>query len=220
MKKTTDPHDNRGIRPEYDFSSMKGGVRGKHYEQYRAAYGTAMNDQDRWNFLEDEFLMFSINAAIVRGKDNPTYALGCNNEPNKKQLHAVLRRELRTLRPKYEKKVDDGPHLDNISALASKVSGECKSFLKDGVLRIGRAQKALNLYLKYLWCAQKIVTPPHCPFDNRVIGRLPTPFSAVAWTKIKTRDEYRELVSAAKRVAGDDVPLSVWELCEYQKTRQ
>jgi len=28
-------HDRDDLRPEYDFASMKSGVRGKYYEQYR-----------------------------------------------------------------------------------------------------------------------------------------------------------------------------------------
>ena len=34
MKKATD-NRNRRMRPEYDFASMKGGIRGKHYEEYK-----------------------------------------------------------------------------------------------------------------------------------------------------------------------------------------
>jgi hypothetical protein len=34
MKKSN-RHSTDTIRPEYDFSSMKGGIRGKHYERYK-----------------------------------------------------------------------------------------------------------------------------------------------------------------------------------------
>jgi len=34
MKKPIE-HQNPDLRPEYDFASMKGGVRGKHYDEYR-----------------------------------------------------------------------------------------------------------------------------------------------------------------------------------------
>jgi hypothetical protein len=41
------------------------------------------------------------------------------------------------------------------------------------LFRVGTAQKALNLYLKYLWCLGEIKTPPHCPFDRGIIQMLP-----------------------------------------------
>ena len=35
MKKASNHRNRDEIRPEYDFASMKGGIRGKHYEAYR-----------------------------------------------------------------------------------------------------------------------------------------------------------------------------------------
>ncbi|MFZ0297462.1 MAG: hypothetical protein WAM13_03865 [Candidatus Sulfotelmatobacter sp.] len=35
MKKNGERRSNGDMRPEYDFTSMKGGVRGKYYERYR-----------------------------------------------------------------------------------------------------------------------------------------------------------------------------------------
>ena len=44
--------------------------------------------------------------------------------------------------------------------------------LNGGKLFFGVAQKALNIYLKYLWCSNFDVRPPHCPFDYDIISRL------------------------------------------------
>lgn len=35
MKKRTDRKNQNSMRTEYDFASMKNGVRGKHYERYK-----------------------------------------------------------------------------------------------------------------------------------------------------------------------------------------
>jgi len=35
MKKAVEHRNRDEVRPEYDFASMKGGVRGKHFEEYR-----------------------------------------------------------------------------------------------------------------------------------------------------------------------------------------
>jgi hypothetical protein len=46
MKKTTDQRRRDDTRPEYDFASMKGGVRGKYYEQYRNETNVVLLDPD------------------------------------------------------------------------------------------------------------------------------------------------------------------------------
>ena len=57
-----------------------------------------------------------------------------------------------------------------------------------GRFRIGVAQKALNLYLKHLWCLDWIYEPPHCPFDNGIIRLLrPTPRETL-WTQMDSRE--------------------------------
>ncbi len=44
MKKTTDELDE--LRPEYDFSQMTGGVRGKYVERYRAGTNLVLLEPD------------------------------------------------------------------------------------------------------------------------------------------------------------------------------
>jgi hypothetical protein len=46
MKKNIEHRSNGNIRPEYDFASMKGGVRGKHYEQYRKGSNVVLIEPD------------------------------------------------------------------------------------------------------------------------------------------------------------------------------
>jgi hypothetical protein len=46
MKKNIEPRSNGGMRPEYDFATMKGGVRGKHYELYRKGTNVVLIDPD------------------------------------------------------------------------------------------------------------------------------------------------------------------------------
>jgi hypothetical protein len=46
MKRNIEHRNNRDIRPEYDFSSMKGGVRGKYYEQYRKGSNIVVLEHD------------------------------------------------------------------------------------------------------------------------------------------------------------------------------
>jgi hypothetical protein len=46
MKKKIRHPRNGDARPEYDFSSMRGGIRGKYYEQYRKGGNVVLLDPD------------------------------------------------------------------------------------------------------------------------------------------------------------------------------
>lgn len=46
MKKNGKHRSNDGMRSEYDFSSMKGGVRGKYYERYRKGTNVVLLEPD------------------------------------------------------------------------------------------------------------------------------------------------------------------------------
>lgn len=84
-------------------------------------------------------------------------------------------------------------------------------------MRIGAAQKALNLYLKHLWCLGEIPEPPHCPIDAVVLGKVPV-CDKVRWTLMKTIEEYRDVIEKAKK-AAKGVPLAQWELSLYNESR-
>lgn len=46
MKKKTDQNPSDDLRPEYDFASMKGGVRGKYVKRYRAGTNIVLVEPD------------------------------------------------------------------------------------------------------------------------------------------------------------------------------
>ncbi len=46
MKKKVKHKSNGDMHPEYDFASMKGGVRGKYYEQYRRGTNVVLLEPD------------------------------------------------------------------------------------------------------------------------------------------------------------------------------
>lgn len=46
MRKATKDRNNGEIRPEYDFASMKGGVQGKHYKEYRKGTNVVLLEPD------------------------------------------------------------------------------------------------------------------------------------------------------------------------------
>jgi hypothetical protein len=61
MKKADETHDEGDLRPEYDLSQLKGGVRGKYFESYHAGTNLALLAPEvRAAFPTDE----AVNAAL------------------------------------------------------------------------------------------------------------------------------------------------------------
>jgi len=164
---------------------------------------------EQWQFLEGEFLTNSINGAL---QHSSTYAN--KNEKDHETVRAVIRSVLCDLATRYSGEVSD-KHVKNIEDLARRVTEKCASLLKGGHLRFGVAQKALNLYLKYLWCMGKIPPPPHCPFDRGIIqSKKLLDFPKDNWTEVDDDGTYLKWVSKAeeKRRNASGGSISEWEL--------
>lgn len=72
------------------------------------------------------------------------------------KLREALRLWLTDIELQYCEAVAEEHHIKNIVSLSEKLSKEHAGALVNGRFRIGVAQKALNLYLKYLWCLGKV----------------------------------------------------------------
>ncbi len=163
------------------------------------------------SFLRDEFHGLTLKATVQRAR---IYAPGLP-EGSHSGFQAGLRRALDVAAREYAHNVDEHLHVQRIANLADRISAEHSGVLREGRFRIGPAQKALNLFLKYLWCTSAIPTPPHCPFDALIIQMLPGP-DRLNWTTLDDLDGYRRLIAAAQRLAGT-TSLAEWELHEYDK---
>jgi hypothetical protein len=57
------------LRPEYDLSHLKGGVRGKHFQRYRTGTNLSLLDPDvRAAFPTDEAVNQALRSLMQRGK--------------------------------------------------------------------------------------------------------------------------------------------------------
>jgi len=92
MKKT---NPNNGLRPEYDFASMRGGVRAKHAKRYQEGTNIVLLDPDIAEaFPNDE----AVNQAL-RGVLNTTRAVrGTGGLADKSLQPASQRRSRRSKR--------------------------------------------------------------------------------------------------------------------------
>ena len=84
-------------------------------------------------------------------------------------------------------------------------------------MKFGHAQKALNLYLKYRWCLDQAQEPPHFPIDSIILKKVPG-FERFRWTRMESEEEYKEIISAARKQAQKSgLSLARWELKEYKR---
>lgn len=162
-------------------------------------------------FLGDEVYRLTLQATVQR---SGLYAPDVLDR-DRQGFRRGLRQALEEAAEPYADTVPEAQHIEAIEALCRRMSGSHSDVLHEGRFRIGHAQKALNLFLKYYWCMGWIVTPPHCPFDARIIQRLPLR-SRINWTDLDDIGKYKALVAAARSLAGDE-PLAVWELRAYSE---
>ncbi len=127
----------------------------------------------------------------------------------------ALRAALEELSQDYKLEISNQRHVANIEHLAIELSKKHANLLTNGRFRIGQSQKALNLYLKYLWCLGEIATPPHCPIDAIVLSHIPE-FKEERWTQLDCIERYQRIIEAARR-ESNGIPLAVWELELYNR---
>lgn len=158
-------------------------------------------------FLREMLLRNSVHAAF---QHTNTYA---KNVPTSKKesFRSYLKKRLEKLGDGYKSAaVSDEKHIANIRSLTVIPSGHAKS-LAGGCFRFGVAQKALNLYLKYLWALGELDSaPPHCPFDRRVLSECGCG-KMKPWTKMDSANDYKKWIEGARREAKAK-SLPEWEL--------
>lgn len=160
-------------------------------------------------FLSDVVFGITLAGTVQRGKVYRREAT--TSERNRFRL--ALRAALENLAEQYRAPVNDDRHVTNIKNLAQTLSKQYPQALTGSRFRIGSAQKALNLYLKMLWCFDRIPTPPHCPFDAIVLSHVPG-CELLRWTQLDSLPEYRRIVRCA-RSETNGVSLAEWELHLY-----
>ena len=118
-----------------------------------------------------------------------------------------FKKKLIELEKVYKQPVSPDEHLKNIEAFANNLSNSFPTVLLNRKMRIGIAQKAINLYLKYIWCYGWIPEPPHCPIDSTVLQEIGDPD---AWTKINCIQKYSEKIEKIAAKKGKK-SFSEWE---------
>ena len=157
-------------------------------------------------FLLHEFATLAINGAF---QHVAIYAAGVL-EADRAELREHLRDHLDKISVDYVQAVHESSHVKNIARVVNSLTRRHAGILKDHRFRWGPAQKALNLYLKYLWCdgahTDASTLPHRLNCAQGSAGKAP-----VAWSQIRDESEYTHLIKQIK-LAADNEPLAEWEL--------
>ena len=169
------------------------------------------------NFIRDEVFTLSWSGAVGRSKTYKSKTSESIRFDIKNFVKYFINKEFLK---DYRSKVDDNLHINNIELLSKEVGKKFFANLHNDRFRIGSSQKVLNLYLKYLWCLNDIVEPPHCPIDAIILNSLKKKCNLnkkkvfnISWTKLDSIDEYKNIISEARNIVGNN--LSLWELNEW-----
>ena len=157
-------------------------------------------------FIRDMILSNSISAAFQHVKGG-VYTKEVTAK-QKEEFRKKIEKYLVGVEKEYHQ-TSDKNHCERIRDFIKNTADDVA--LKNGELSFGVAQKLVNLYLKYLWCMDKLGTPPHCPIDRFVIDNgCQHPHLYHPWTQM-TQEKYVDAMNEIKQTAGNE-SLAVWEL--------
>lgn len=160
------------------------------------------------SFLKHEFASLAWNGAVQHAgvyKDN------IQEEKRAKNAKEAL---INFEKTEYEKQVTSSEQFQKIEKFSACLKEKCGDIFHDDRL-FAVSQKALNLYLKYLWCAGILAfEPSHCPIDNVVLAKIG---KKLGWHNM-THEQYQEIMKEidkkAERKGIAVLELEIWN--KYQ----
>jgi len=158
---------------------------------------------------ERDAMRASLQAAVGVRRGGKIYATDNGNERRafKKDWASLIREESERYTHPAEPITDD-QHCESIRRIIGNLSPRSKKCLLNEHLRWGIAQKAFNLYLKFLWRLGILrVPPPHCPVDRVMLRAAGIDGS---WTQCVSEQQYMEWIGKLRARAGTP-GLSEWE---------
>ena len=149
------------------------------------------------------------NCVLASFRRNNIYSTGAVSQ-RRSRLREDLKARLTALGNSYvQGSLSEAEHEANIVNLANALSDEHSDILVNGRFKIGTSQKALNLYLKFLWCLGRLPEDPHhCPVDRIVLSSISLNGT---WTRLDDIATYRAWIVRIREAAGAR-SLSDWEL--------
>lgn len=179
----------------------------------------AQSEQHR--FIDDEILQSVFRASLSRGKNAPIYKQGVSDS-QKREFRDFIKQELRTLAAEYRAAISQDEHVENVTRLQKRLNERGTALLHahgtDAAhITFGRAQKLLNLYLKFCWCLGWTNEPPQCPLDSLILAELRC--NSPCWTSARFQKEnYVDAMRICAVRAGNG-SIAQWELDTFNRRR-
>lgn len=83
--------------------------------------------------------------------------------------------------------------------------------------RIAHAQKSISVFMKHLWCMDKIPEPPICPVDRRILILLGIDNEVMPWTAVDSIEVYLDQLNRIMAQAEKEGKnIAQWELESFQ----
>jgi len=176
-------------------------------------------------FLNNEFWNLTFQGGFQRANIYKEEV----SEKVRKKFREQLRTYIETLiEIKYITEVSEQEHIKNIKGIV-KFSNINLINGNPIPINFGVAQKLLNLYLKYIWCAGKLETTPiHFPIDRLIQILLNSEAKKVeiqkrelkAWTQFEDETDYMEVIRFAEKLRDKkytELTLAEMELEIFQR---
>ena len=166
-------------------------------------------DETELNKLQEEFIKdaFFRSAWLDTSQHVKIYEKEAD-ENTKKQFRAFLKERSYEIVKLYQDKDEKIDHQELLVKFHKEVTekSEFKGKIK---FKFGRAQKLINVLLKYYWCAGKLKQEPaHMPLDRYILKELD--IKDVAWTQMD--DKKYEVYIKIAREKAKGMSLAEWEL--------
>lgn len=147
-------------------------------------------------------------------RHNPTYL---NTNCDRRDFRRAFAAEIRDQIEQYHQNTLEEVHVQIVDTISRRLSESHGYILRENRLRIGTVQKALNLYLKILWCIDSDwPTPPHCPIDRIILRNAGIREN---WTELDSICQYNDWVSKlrAHSLSKGFDSLASWELITWNR---
>lgn len=163
---------------------------------------------------EEDTIKETLKSTLGRNKVYSRDEVGGERAIFRAELRRTLRNE--SQRYRYRGTVSDAEHCAAIRRISDGISTRFSDMFVGGRFRYGTAQKALNLYLKYLWRLRALGDgkPPHCPVDSIVMQAAGLSGS---WTRSDNEQESISWINWIRRVASPG-SIADWEYGRWQPT--
>lgn len=162
-------------------------------------------------FMHREICALCFLASFGMARRIPFY----KKDADREAIREYIRDELWELSIKYSRKVEENEHIKTIETFQNEVNKKFLGMLARNGLTFGRAQKLINLYLKYMWVCGFIKEPPHCPIDSIIIGKLGREVRGFRFTNMG-KDDYKKVLLGIKKIKGEQ-SIAEWELQVFNR---